>query len=781
MNWLLLQNSLLVAGATTACATLVGFAAALAAMGMAKPGRYAISTLGIISLVLPPFLVTNCWLHYLGMTGVWKGWLPFNIFSLGGTVWILTLMFWPVAMFFTLAAWRKLEPAQIECDPLMRGKNLVRWLLLPAAARELRLAAVMVFILAFNNFAVPAILQVKVLPAELWVSFNTTFDYASAAKLGWPLLVIPALLLASVRVNSFQWPRRSLGVSATLFRNQIGGPIFVSALVLTEIGILFGALLPLFQILVSHQTWSAFLPALIAGKSAILNSVLFSGLSAFVVVAVAVFLGRGRSWGIFWINFLVPGVVLGIGLIYLFNRSIAAAFYQSIGIVILAFAIRYAAPAWKLTAEAFRSADRKLVDAARLEGARGWSLLRHAYLPQMVLPLSAAWYATYIFCLWDVETLVLIVPPGRETTALRIFNLLHYGHNSQVNALCLLLLILAVAPLLVFFIWKGLQKFSSRPLALLAMVTAMALSGCSVSEGNHSENRYPVQSRFFSHVEIIGARGTGLGQFNKPRSLALDREDNLFVVDMTGRVQKFSSDGKYLLHWQMPQTDLGRPKGMGLDPDGNIIVIEPHYSRVNHYASDGTLMHQWGGIKSTNDGQLAFPRSVGINSRGEMYLSEFGATERVQHFSARGERFVNAFGSPGDRAAQFNRPEGLGLDAEDQVYVADSCNHRVQVFAPDGTFLRSFGKAGSARGEMSYPYDVRIDSAGFRFVCEFGNSRIQVFDQRNEPVELLGSPGFAPGKFANPWSIVFDSKGNLYVADSQNHRVQKFVRKGSRS
>ncbi|MDQ6632185.1 MAG: hypothetical protein M3Y82_10600, partial [Verrucomicrobiota bacterium] len=55
-----------------------------------------------------------------------------------------------------------------------------------------------------------------------------------------------------------------------------------------------------------------------------------------------------------------------------------------------------------------------------------------------------------------VETLILIVPPGCETVALRVFNLLHYGHNSQVNALCLLLLALAVFPLV---IWNLVRMF----------------------------------------------------------------------------------------------------------------------------------------------------------------------------------------------------------------------------------------------------------------------------------------------------------------------------------
>jgi DNA-binding beta-propeller fold protein YncE len=286
-------------------------------------------------------------------------------------------------------------------------------------------------------------------------------------------------------------------------------------------------------------------------------------------------------------------------------------------------------------------------------------------------------------------------------------------------------------------------------------------------------------SQIFGEVEVIGSRGVGVGQINKPRSVAVDDEENLYVVDMTGRVQKFSPAGQALLSWQMPQTDLGKPKGMCRDRQGRIVVIEPHYARVNHFSTAGQLQAQWG-ERGTNAGQLSVPRAVAINTRNEVFISEYQQAERVQVFSLAEPvrpRWLGAFGRPGTGPGEFNRPEGICVDAEDRVYVADSCNHRIQVFSREGKFLKAYGKAGKGLGELSYPYDVCVDSLGRQYVCEFGNSRIQVFDAGNRPVEIIGGPGPEPGRFSNPWGVALDSEGNLYVADSQNHRVQKLVRR----
>ena len=501
-----------------------------------------------------------------------------------------------------------------------------------------------------------------------------------------------------------------------------------------------------------------------------------------------------------------------------------------------------------------------------MEGATRWQMFRFAMWPQIAPQIFSAWYVVYLLCLWDVESIVIVQPPGGETLALKIFNLLHYGYAAQVNALCLTLLGLAILPLAV---WCGvkwaanktskLQHPSSRELPSSNIQTTTGRTGlgawnlvflwmlvlgawcfCSGCSPSDSKNETALQGKLFERAIAIGSRGVGIGELNKPRSVACDTNGNVYVVDMTGRVQKFSPEGKYLLHWQMPETDLGKPKGMGRDHDGNIIVVEPHYQRVNHFTPEGKLVAQWG-CRGTNEGCFMLPRGIAENSRGEFLVSEYMGSERVQRFAlqvqgpkpkvqsqevgstnpltpalspsegARGNTnwpysksdapltaqtsqsrehagpeagapvrettLLQVIGRAGTGPGEFNRAEGVCVDAQDRLYVADSCNHRIQIFASDGKFLREFGKAGTKLGELSYPYDVAVDKAGNIFVCEFGNSRIQVFDAKCQPVEIIGGAGSEPGQFNNPWAIALDARGNLYVADALNHRLQKLVRK----
>jgi iron(III) transport system permease protein len=211
--------------------------------------------------------------------------------------------------------------------------------------------------------------------------------------------------------------------------------------------------LPAMQLGLSPRTWAELPDLFRASLEVIVNSALYAAASATLCAAIGLTMWRVRLGPLLWLLFLVPGVLLGRGLIFAFNRPGVGVLYGTMAVVLFAFTLRYAALGWSGARLALRGVDRDLTDAVRLEGASGWALFRLAEWPQIAPAILATWYVVYLLALWDVETLVLIYPPGGETLALRVFNLLHYGHNAQVNAQCLVLLGLAAAPLAAWRLW----------------------------------------------------------------------------------------------------------------------------------------------------------------------------------------------------------------------------------------------------------------------------------------------------------------------------------------
>jgi ABC-type Fe3+ transport system permease subunit len=458
MNWPLLANSFLVAGASTMLALVAGLAVAVALTASSGWLRPILVMLTITVLALPAFLVTNCWIDLLGANGKLHSLLPVNIFSLTGVVLVLGLLLWPISALGIFSAWQKLEKEQFEIDAAMRGANLIRFLLWPAARPAFVITAAITFTLALNNFAVPSILQVKTFPAEMWVQFNTNLDASAALQLIWPLLLAPLVLLLALRRIDVPWPRESATNTAPVFRRQLGSGWLTAWVTACALAFVLSLAVPIVQLVATSRTWSEFVPAFTAGKSAIANSFLYAASASALTVLLGVVTVRARGFSWLWICFLIPGLLLGIGAVTAFNRPGLEFFSRTAVIVVFVLTIRHFALARSLTRSAYQSLDQDLLDSARLDGARGTSLFQRIIFPQIAPSLAGAAYLVYVLCLWDVETILLVIPPGGETLALCIFNLLHYGHNAHVNALCLLLLLLALVPLAFFALWRAARK-----------------------------------------------------------------------------------------------------------------------------------------------------------------------------------------------------------------------------------------------------------------------------------------------------------------------------------
>lgn len=273
---------------------------------------------------------------------------------------------------------------------------------------------------------------------------------------------------------------------------------------------------------------------------------------------------------------------------------------------------------------------------------------------------------------------------------------------------------------------------------------------------------------------VWGIHGTRSGWVHKPRAAAFDAQDQIYLADLTDRIQVFDRDGHYLRGWRTPDFNVDGPSGLTVDRYGRLLVADTHFYRVLVYSPTGELLFQLGdGVQGTEPGRFGYPTDVVIDRAGNFYVGDYGENDRIQVFSPDG-KWLRQWGGHGYDPGQFLKPRALAMDAQDRLYVADSCNHRIQVFDTQGKLLARWGTRGSAPGQLNYPYDVAIGPDQNLYVCEYGNHRVQKFALDGKSLGVWGTSGRGPGQLNNPFALAVDNRGEVSVIDSNNHRVQRF-------
>jgi hypothetical protein len=267
------------------------------------------------------------------------------------------------------------------------------------------------------------------------------------------------------------------------------------------------------------------------------------------------------------------------------------------------------------------------------------------------------------------------------------------------------------------------------------------------------------------------------GRLQKPRAMAIDGRDQLYIVDMTGRIQVFDADGKYLHGWRTPEIEHGRPTGLSFDHQGRLMVADTHYFRVLFYTPAGELLDGLtiGGVFGHEPGQFGFVTDCVQDAGGNFYVSEYGEFDRIQKFSPQ-RQFLMQWGGHGTEPGQFMRPQSLAFDSAGRLWVADSCNHRLQVFDVGGDqakLIKVWGRPGHEPGALDYPWSLVLDGEEHVYVVERGNHRVQKFDSEGRSLGVWGTSGRRPGELNEPWALVLDSRQRLHVLDTYNHRVQR--------
>jgi len=311
-----------------------------------------------------------------------------------------------------------------------------------------------------------------------------------------------------------------------------------------------------------------------------------------------------------------------------------------------------------------------------------------------------------------------------------------------------------------------------------------------------------------------GKTGSEPGDLASPEGVAVDALGNVYVADRSkARVLKFSRCGVFL--WELgslgsEDSQFDYPRGVAVS-GSHLYVADTNNCRIKKYTLSGVFVGWWGkdetgfigwhdpgschgGVSGTEDGALANPADVALNSAGtEVFVADTG-NDRIQVFTATGA-YQRKWGGRGSANGQFKGPPGLAV-AGGYVHVADRSNHRIQTFTTAGAHQISFGYEGLDDLAFSSPEKVCVDNDGNIYVSDTGAYRWKKYTSTGDLVGWYGRDGEAlvrwhnypsgcpagyagsgDGEFGGPKGIAVTPEGNVYIADkapNSSPRIQKF-------
>jgi DNA-binding beta-propeller fold protein YncE len=179
-----------------------------------------------------------------------------------------------------------------------------------------------------------------------------------------------------------------------------------------------------------------------------------------------------------------------------------------------------------------------------------------------------------------------------------------------------------------------------------------------------------------------GVQGTTPGRFGYPTDVVIDRAGNFYVAEYgeNDRIQVFSPEGKWLRQWGGHGYEPGeflKPRALAIDDQDRLFVADSCNHRIQVFDTQGNVLNSWGS-RGDPPGQMSYPYDLAIGPDHCLYVCEYG-NHRVQKFTLDGQS-LGLWGTPGRGPGQLYNPYAMAVDSQGEVSVIDSNNHRVQRF-----------------------------------------------------------------------------------------------------
>lgn len=264
----------------------------------------------------------------------------------------------------------------------------------------------------------------------------------------------------------------------------------------------------------------------------------------------------------------------------------------------------------------------------------------------------------------------------------------------------------------------------------------------------------------------------------KPLGVAVSPDGSRLYATQSGTKAAafvFNREGTKIGELKPPATDKGYhvPVYLAVHPtSGDVYVGDRAAGKVYIYDGVGTYRSTF----TPKDKANTFsPLGIAVDKDGTLYVADVASSKPAEHrilvFATDGT-LVKTLGK-----GELNYPNAIVAGAQGEIYVTDSNNGRMVVFESSGKLTTLLAR-GIGDGDLGLPRGMAVDDKGRLFVVDTTDQMVRVFTTSTSPTEApayvgsFGDQGREDGTFLFPNGLATDTRGRIYVADRENNRIQ---------
>ena len=480
-NFAAVRNSLIVAGASTFFATILGTVIAFIVVRTDIPFKPVVKFLFLLPFAIPPLFAAMGWVQLLGPVGYITRFVqnvfsvdsvPWNIYGQGGIIFVMTVTMYPFVFLIVTGALRKMDSSLEEVARISGSSNfqIMINITLPLVKTAILAGAVLAFIAAIDNFGVPAVLGMRVRYYVL-----TTMIYEALTIPNIPLATAMSMLLVALAFTAIYFIRKIEGA-----RKQyaiIGGKSirprimklgtakpFVVAFILFML--LFFVVLPILSLFITSFIRYYGAPITLENLSfanygrvlrmrntlrGITNSLILAPAAATILIIAASLISylniKAKIWGaskldtIGMVPYALPGSVIGVAALLAWMRPpLGPSLYGTMWILLAAYIMRYMAFGLRSTRATLQQIDDSLEESAMIHGASRARTIKDITLPLLKPGIISGWILIFMPAFRELTVSVLIWSSGSETIGVLTFLMQDAGQTQRAAALASMVL-----------------------------------------------------------------------------------------------------------------------------------------------------------------------------------------------------------------------------------------------------------------------------------------------------------------------------------------------------